>query len=191
MRAVKSVAVQTYTNWELRIVSDGCEITERLYNEMCDMGLNQTMHIRLIPIDKQPLFSGNVRQAGLEHATGNLISYLDSDDQWGVNHLEYLHKHFHQYDWYIFNDHLITGKTIAGNDVFHERNCKIKFGQCGTSNIVHKRIFSGGYQPTWQGLDGRGHDFEFIKRLRANGPDFGLIPEAQYYVCHYSNLIDN
>ena len=88
VRAVKSFLNQTYQNKELIIVSDGCQVTEYLYDE--HFKNNPLVKFKLI--NKQPLYSGNVRNTGLEMATGDIISYLDSDDVISKNHLQIRHK---------------------------------------------------------------------------------------------------
>jgi len=74
-RAVNSYLSQDYQDKELIIISDGCSETVNLVKNFY-----QQKHIHLIEIKKQPLFSGNVRQAGINVAKGEIITYLDSDD---------------------------------------------------------------------------------------------------------------
>lgn len=73
IRAVTSFLQQEYKNRELLIVSDGCEITNRIVAENFPHDV-----VKLISIQKQDLFSGEVRDAGLRQATGDVITYLDS-----------------------------------------------------------------------------------------------------------------
>src|SRR5271165_4802682 len=75
-RAVKSFIDQSYSNKELIIVSDGCPLTI----EECRLNYKYQDNIVLVSIEKQPLFSGNVREQGILNATGDIIAYLDSDD---------------------------------------------------------------------------------------------------------------
>tara|TARA_B100000963_G_scaffold349061_1_gene357557 strand:+ start:35464 stop:36273 length:810 start_codon:yes stop_codon:yes gene_type:complete len=85
IRAVYSVILQTIENWELIIVSDGCTITEQIYNTY----FKHYKDIRLIKIPKsdETLMNSNgnykrglPKQKGVENAKGDWIMYLDSDD---------------------------------------------------------------------------------------------------------------
>jgi len=92
VRAVYSVIGQTNSNWELVIISDGCSITERLYNEH----FKEYNNILFKKLDK-PTFSGmdpeqqknertryiipgSPRGRGVEMSSGDWICYLDADD---------------------------------------------------------------------------------------------------------------
>lgn len=73
-RAVNSFINQTYSNKELIIISDGCEVTQNEYNKHYINNPN----IRLLVSEKQPIFSGKIRDIGCRSASGDIISYLDS-----------------------------------------------------------------------------------------------------------------
>ena len=89
IRAVNSFLMQQYKNKELIIISDGCEITNKIYENNIDdwSALVKKESLILKRIAKQDLFSGNVRDAGLQLATGKAICYLDTDDFFGPSHL--------------------------------------------------------------------------------------------------------
>lgn len=92
IRSVNSFLSQTYENKELIIVSDGCEITKSLY----DSYYKNNKEIRFVYLDKKLddvsntqeikdnnkkfTFRGIPRGIGCYLATGDIISYLDSDD---------------------------------------------------------------------------------------------------------------
>lgn len=81
-RAIQSIFLQTYTNWELIIVDDGStdntkEIIDRFNDSriyyvqyMCNKGAN------------------HARNVGLNISKGNLIAFLDSDNIWKESYLE-------------------------------------------------------------------------------------------------------
>lgn len=79
-RAVDSFMSQTIgpQNCELVIVSDGCEITNELYEEH----YKDVSNISLIKKKKSDgsRFPGHYRQAGINSAKFEYITYLDSDD---------------------------------------------------------------------------------------------------------------
>lgn len=85
IRAVYSIINQIYENWELVIISDGCNITNKLYSTY----FKNYDNIKLVkiskPEDTETYSNGNYRRAypkqvGLDNATGDFICYLDSDD---------------------------------------------------------------------------------------------------------------
>lgn len=80
---LKSVLKQTYTDWELIIVNDcstdrSMEIVERFKNEKF-----------IIIENTENLGPGISRNRGIEKATGRYIAFIDSDDIWDENKLEY------------------------------------------------------------------------------------------------------
>lgn len=96
IRAVYSFLMQDYVNKELVIVSDGCKITERLYNAH----FKHYSEVKYIYFDKEATspkmyedidgtkhFRGMPRKIGNDNATGDIICYLDSDDYLKQNYL--------------------------------------------------------------------------------------------------------
>jgi len=177
IRAVKSFINQTHEDKELIIVSDGCQITEYLYDEH----FKNINNIKFIMLEKQALYSGNIRNAGLEIATGEIISYLDSDDVIGKRHLEIINNNFKEgIDYVYYNDYLVLDNTFKK---FQKRHNKLMWSGIGTSSISHrnsekiKNIWSTGY----------GHDFIMMLKLNALGLKHEKIKNTpQYFVCHYS-----
>tara|TARA_A100001037_G_scaffold79513_1_gene71525 strand:+ start:18973 stop:19710 length:738 start_codon:yes stop_codon:yes gene_type:complete len=86
IRAVNSVINQTDPNWELIIVSDGCKITEEIYNERFSRYKN--IKFKMVEKPKEttmytgdtPYYRGKPRAEGVKMAEGDWISYLDADD---------------------------------------------------------------------------------------------------------------
>ncbi len=176
-RAVDSFLKNNYPNKELLICSDGCELTNSIYYEK----YKNNSEIKLITLPKQPMFSGNVREAGLIAASGDVITYLDSDDIIGVNHLESIDKGIFDCDFVYYNDfikffhleHLPTS----------EREVRLEKGIAGTSCISHKNHSD----ISWIGCDGYGHDWTFIEKLIHNYPNHKKINGCKYLVCHIPN----
>ena len=181
-RAVQSFLNQSYPNRQLIIISDGCEIT----NDLVRTKFNHEL-IKLVSIEKQPTFSGMVRQAGLEAADGDFITYLDADDIYkDNNHLEVIVNGFKQHDcdWLYFNDYVkyfhLDHLPLA------ERNVQFNQGEIGTSNIAHKNK----KDISWIGCEGYGHDFTFIMNMKNKYPNFTKISGTSYTVCHIPNSVD-
>jgi glycosyltransferase involved in cell wall biosynthesis len=81
-RAVESVVQQSYPILELIIVDDGSAPPISLAG--LSRGCVQTLLLR----HKEPKGPAAARRNGVEHATGDLIAFLDSDDQWDPLKLE-------------------------------------------------------------------------------------------------------
>ena len=166
IRAVNSALSQDYEDIEVIVVADGCLQTVKL--------LWDIHKITICKIDKQPPFSGNVRNAGIEAATGDIICYLDADDFLGADHVTTLVKHFTG-DWVWFNDLTLV------KDEFKERECQLKLGFCGTSNIAHLRSMKARWLPVNKyGYD----DWNFIQELKKESPDGVKIETPSYIDCH-------
>ena len=181
MRAVDSWIRQVHTNKELIIVSDGCDKTDALYRKE----LLGVPNITLVRLDKQPTFSGSVRQAGLDKATGEVICYLDTDDYIQPSHISNIESRMleHEYDWCFFSDYL-----KINNKLTHQRPVSPHtYGLVGVSNIAHLRSLN----VRWEGCDGYGHDFIFVQRLKIASKNFDQIYGCGYVVCHLVNRLDN
>jgi glycosyltransferase involved in cell wall biosynthesis len=186
-RAINSFLEQSHNEKELIVISDGCiptiEVVEKNYRQHLDSRL-----IKLIKIEKQPMFSGNVREVGLQNSTGDIICYLDSDDIISGNHLSSIVNAFqsdNNISWVYFNDfikylHLEHIKPT-------ERNVQIESGTIGTSSIAHLNI----KELSWTNCDNYGHDFHFISRLLARYPNYKKIDGCSYIVCHIPNTCDS
>ena len=176
-RAVLSFLEQGFTDAELIIVSDGCDIAKRLY---MDMFQNDT-NVRFTQIPKQPVFSGQVRQTGIEMAQGEVICYLDHDDFFGKQHLSIIHENFdtEKYDWVYFSDILVQD-IQNGKSVMTPRSVRLEQSHIGTSMIAHKRSLN----VVWG--DGLCHDWRMIEDYLLDHT--GLkIPTPAYFVCHHGN----
>lgn len=188
-RAVHSFLNQPYQNKELVIVSDGCDLTS---NEVMNHYKDNPL-IKHVQIEKQPVFSGNVRNVGCIISTGDIICYLDSDDMLGKSHLQSIANGFNYYtdaDWLYFNDYVIYGFNPVSNEILTQaqRDVDLTNGTTGTSSIAHKRL----PEITWNGFDGYGHDFAFIKKnLIDSNKKFYKIDGTEYFVCHIPNSVDS
>ena len=180
IRAVNSFLAQEYQNKELIIISDGCDITENIYNEYF---INYD-NIIFEKIKKDVLFGGKTRNKGIELSSGDWICYLDTDDFLSSNHLKKISEQIsEEFDWYFSDDYLITEYIDNSNFKYKTKKNIIRPHKIGTSSIVHRNnlnIYWG---------NGYGHDWKFIKKLMENSKRVKKII-AGYYVCHIPNLID-
>lgn len=185
IRAVKSFLSQTYNDKELIIVSDGCDKTEQLYNQYF---LKET-NVKFIKIPKGELYSGDSRNAGFNLATGEIISYLDSDDVIGKKHLEIIMNEFtDDVDLVYYNDYLVRSSDFKQ---LYKRINSLACGYVGTSSITHRnpKYIKEKYNFDWKWTSGYTHDFIFIMRGVTNGLKFKKLNHpSQYLVTHYGNL---
>lgn len=176
IRAVNSFKKQKYQNKELIIVSDGCPLTIELYNRY----FNKEENIKLIQIPKQELYSGEMRNVAFDVADGEIISYLDSDDILGPNHLQIISDQFDtdKYDWVFYNDYMVLDKSFKR---LHLRIVEPRWASIGTSSISHKNLKN----IKW--TKGYGHDFIFMFKLATMGLKFKKLDNVpEYLVCHYN-----
>jgi len=172
LRAVDSFIRQSFNDTELIIISDGCKITEQLY----DIEFSHISRIKYAYIEKQSIFGGRVRQTGIEMAQGEIITYLDHDDYIGIDHLKIINDNFKD-DWVYYNDYLIQGKE--GEDlIFKEREVSPELYYIGTSMIAHRKDLN----VVWG--DGYAHDWRMIEKYLLPHPSM-KIPTPEYYVCHF------
>jgi glycosyltransferase involved in cell wall biosynthesis len=172
IRAVNSALNQDYEDIEIMVIADGCKQTGEIMEKY--FFSDKPGKIRFLEIPKQPAFSGNVRNAGINMSSGNIICYLDADDYLGTDHVSTIVKHFTG-QWVWFND-----LTLQGNE-FKERECALKLGLCGTSNIAHRRDMSA----RWNERNTYGRDdWSFIQNLQEESPDGVKIETPSYVVCH-------
>lgn len=170
IRAINSVINQTYKDWELIIVCDGCADA---YN-ICKPFVNGK--IKLFKIAKQPMWSGTPRNVGITKSKGGWITYLDSDDFFGENHLMILSKQLGDKDWYFFDD-------IKFNNDWYVSHCFLEKSHCGTSNIIHKKI------EYWENESKYSYDdWYFIRKLMEH--NYQKITAPEYYVAHIPNEYD-
>lgn len=153
---------------ELIIVSDGCIRSLELLNKY----IKNKQNIFTIIIQKQLLFSGKVRQVGIDFAKYDWICYLDSDDEFLPEYLQGVVSNLDTtYDWLYCDSVWDTKKEIA----------QVTHTKIGTCNLIHKKANC----PTWK--TGYGHDWHFIQEL---GPKYKKIPTVGYVVHHVPENFD-
>ena len=80
VRAIESVLKQTYMNFELVVIADGCAATEWIVKHSFS-----DKRINLLRVERKELWSNVPRNTGIEAAKGKYIIYLDIDDYYGEN----------------------------------------------------------------------------------------------------------
>ena len=174
-RAIDSCINNTFTDYEILIVADGCKKTSQIYKEQYSNWDN----IHLIELPKQPLWSGNVRNAGISAAKGEYITYLDTDDKFGVNHLQKIADQVKDYDWIWYDDYLLNKHYEPKLNP-----CELSYGKCGTSNLTHKLSLGVKWRDSTYA-----HDWKFVIDLSKH-KNYSKVLPTEYYICHQPERID-
>lgn len=107
-RAIESVIKQTYNELEIIIVSDGkYEETDNIVNEYKKLD----SRIHYISYDHSR-GANYARNAGIKYSTGNFVAFLDDDDEWVENKVEYQLK--------IFSEDSDIGLVYTGTQSIYE-----------------------------------------------------------------------
>lgn len=82
--AIKSVLSQTYKNFELIIIDD-CSLDQTV--KVVQNYIAQDKRVNLVKKEKNQGVA-ETRNTGLNHAKGDFVAFLDSDDKWAEDKLE-------------------------------------------------------------------------------------------------------
>lgn len=216
-RAVKSFIDQTDKESELIIVSDGCNIVHQEYFS----NYKDNDRIKYVFVDKDtpnmyegedPYYRGFPRQVGRTLVTGEITTYMDSDDYLIPTAIEIIKKHW---DYYLRQDQFkwaMTTKWIDNQNAIEfwkPSTTTTTFGETFKINSLEDLwIVSGMTDPSlvmsatfsishvrdlpvnW--VDKIGHPSEdtiFANAMYKTGK--GFIIQKPYYVrCHYSKQWD-
>lgn len=175
--AVLSVFNQTYDNIEIIVVNDGsCEDTSDFLTKYGD---------KILYVYKNNEGPGSARNKGIEIATGDYITFLDSDDLWLPNKTE-KQLHFmltHNYVWShtggaYFKDGCISKITpfdFHHNSGWVARRCLVSMQVATPSVMIKAAILK------------RNEDFRFNVTMRYSQDTFFYQLIAQYYQLGYLN----
>lgn len=83
-KTIKSVQIQTYTNWEMILVDDLSQDNSGEIIKKIQKNDNRIKYIKL----KENSGAAVARNTAIENANGRYIAFLDSDDLWKRNKLE-------------------------------------------------------------------------------------------------------
>jgi glycosyltransferase involved in cell wall biosynthesis len=216
-RAVKSFQNQLYKNCELIIVSDGCAKTHQIYAREFKMDPS----IKFILVDKKDTpnmyetndeghkyYRGYPRRVGVGAATGELITYMDSDDfllpeftftllltynintemKWWINTKWYDNEVANWEDSpQLFSTDHSEDKPLEGlNGKWTVTRVKPGMAVMSPWLLMHKSDCT----TKWRDTIGNSEDSDFNRRLRSDHKE-GMVFDRPIYVrCHYRDQWD-
>jgi len=193
-RAIDSVLAQTHKDWEMIIVDDGStdasiELAEEWQEEHPEK-------IKVFSLGAN-YGQGYARNCGFKKATGELIAYIDCDDEWKPNHLEARIKIFENNPDVDFVYGMIQAK--AGDTLYEPNPTLWGDNLSGTelqalkeanitipSTVMHSpKPFDllGGFP---EGIV-CGEDGVLWRRMAEHGYKFQYLPEATFYYHAHTN----
>ncbi len=180
-RAVNSALNQSYTNFELIIISDGCQETNKIlkteYNQYLKSG-----KIKLIELPKHEAFDGRVRQTGIDRASGVVLVNLDADDSFLPNHLWNIKTAFDptMYQWAYFN---VYRKLDNLKGIEELLSATPDLDSLFTTNVIWRKDLD----VTWVGANGLQDNKAFNKQLLDKYKNKVKLYGCGY-VIHHSNI---
>lgn len=115
--AIDSVITQTFRNWELIIIDDGCtDITSEIITE------NSIQDHRIHCFYQQNGKQGKARNLGISHAQGKYLAFLDADDCWmseklaiQLDEIQIQNVDLVFSDSYVFNKDNVSDRSLKMN----------------------------------------------------------------------------
>lgn len=151
-RALESLIAQTEKDWEAIIIDDGS--TDDTYDQI-KLYLDNHPKIRYIKQNNQGTVSA--KNAGIASSKGMFITFLDSDDEYALNHLETRREILEQNPNVEF---LYGGARIIGNQYVpdrHDHSKLIHLSDCviGGTFFIKKEVAIAlrGFRPFPVGTD--------------------------------------
>lgn len=130
-RCIESIKKQTFYNWEVILVDDG---SKDKTGEICDKYAGEDIRIKVIHKSNEGV--SIARNVGINNATGDYITFIDSDDwidsDFFLKAVSFLENNF--------VDVLITG-FVFNKDKINKNIFKGKYEQFFTKQEVQKEFF--------------------------------------------------
>lgn len=222
VRAINSFLAQSHPNKELIIVSDGCVFAKHIYeliytsNDKIKFVWIDRNEARKMyePADGKLYYRGYPKAVGCQHATGDIITYMDSDDiilpdhlfalngiwsatddkiKWGTNCLRVVHSKYLEMTTTTEPKYIASYKTVdlspygIYDDFIVNICCRYDQLSCATYNISHRKDIGG---IVWQDSVGINEDIAFVNKLQKAYPAGMRIMTPTMVICHYRNVWD-
>ena len=136
-RCMESVTNQTYTDLEIIVINDGSTDSS---GQICDEWSKKDARIKVIHQENSG--QSKARNAGLEHATGAYIAFVDSDDWIPIDIYQHVIDLFNQYDCDVVDFQPLS--VMNETDVKIEKNMKGRVEVVkGRDNILYDYMYKG------------------------------------------------
>lgn len=136
-RAIDSVLDQTFAAWELLVTDDGSTDNSTAIIHRCSLHADQ--RIRLLTQSNRGISAA--RNTALREARGELVAYLDCDDEFYPDHLANVWRNRERADCLLFSYDVLDERS--GEASIHDTASKLEFvstyGVCVPLGIVHHR----------------------------------------------------
>ena len=218
IRAINSFLSQSHPNKELIIVSDGCVFARKIY----ELIYTSNDNIKFVWLDRthsnkmynkpngKTFYRGMPKAIGCEHATGDIICYLDSDDimlpdhlfalnsfwssadekvKWGANNLRVMNAKFLEMELPHERKDVFAYKTVdlssygIYEDFFVNMCSRNNELSCATYNLSHRKEV----KIPWKDTEGINEDTVVVQALSKLFPNPLRICTPTIVVCHYKN----
>lgn len=200
-KCVSSIANQEYGNYEIILVDDGSPDKSP---EICDNWAKKGEHITVLHKKNGGLSSA--RNAGVRHAKGKYIIFVDSDDYWNnssaLSMISETIERVKEVDVIVFNN--IDYSCLSQESVICNRKYDIEFMESADKNDVLKYLFNNNLFPgaAWVTVTRRDflvkNNIEFIDGIKAEDIDwllnvylhansFSALNQAFYVYLKYRN----
>jgi glycosyltransferase involved in cell wall biosynthesis len=175
-RAVDSVIRQGLFAWELIVVDDGS--TDESYARLLRWA-NRDRGIRVLR-NEENRGPAAARNAALWHATGDLVAYLDGDDEYYPDYLEQVDRFGARADVLVFGYDLVHDDAGPGSprmtwDPGRRRDRLFVENIMTPLGVAHRRDLwaaVGGFDESLRFEE----DWDFWKRLARAGASFAYLP---------------
>lgn len=224
-RVIESFKKQKYKNCELIIVSDGCSLTKKVYEELYKnidnikfayydrTGYPKMYDIVETPKGRARYFRGKARGIGCSIASGDIITYMDSDDYLTPEFTlicNEIYKRNKNKTWFLntsWYDHenvvnskqninaLKDPKNIESIQLEVLKEHKFKKMECKDGKaimapwlLIHKNNISTKWKDSNSNIGSE--DVDFYNRLVKEYPNGIYFKHPIYIRCHYKDLWD-
>lgn len=187
---LSSVFSQTYSNIEVIVVNDGSsDNTEALLQK-----LQQTEpRLKIISQNNQGISAA--RNAGINHAIGEFIAFVDSDDRWDLTFLEKLLKRLNQMSAnLVYTGNINSSSQGVQPRISDFREQENLAGYLTQKSLLHvgclliKKPFLDEHQLRFDEQLKTGEDIVFICTLFCLTEAYS-VPEYLYYYSHRENSV--
>ena len=189
LQTIDSVFAQTYTDYEIIVINDGSpDDTSQVLEELVSQG-------KINYIEQPNAGQAAARNRGLAQATGEFIAFLDDDDLWPPDKLEWQIEFLR-----VSSDAVMVG---GGVQIIDERGEEVGSALTPRHAVTFETLFGGSpfFSPGQVliraaalrevgGLDAElwgTDDYDLWFRLSAHGPIAALPRLALYYRTHPAN----